>query len=58
MASYLRTSLEVYNNKITSKEWEARTGIMHWNAFNAWVMVRDKNGKDYKIVIVNYFLNQ
>lgn len=58
MASYLRTSMTVYNSKSKSGEWISMSIPVYWNAFNAVVTVKDKNGKEYKIILVNFFLNQ
>lgn len=57
MASYYNASIEVFNAKTKSGEWTIESAPARWTAFNAVAMVKDKNGKEYKVIIVNYFLN-
>lgn len=57
MATYFRSSITVFNSKTSRGIWFIEQAPLHWNGVNAWAVVKDKNGKQYKIIIVNYFIN-
>ena len=56
-AEYIRVSKDVYNSKCSTGEWTMQTPPVYWNGLAAVSMVKDKNQKDYKVIIVNYFHN-
>lgn len=57
-AEYIRIGFDVYNSKCSTGEWSMQTPPIPWNGFAAISMVKDKNGKDYKVIIVNYYNHQ
>ena len=54
--SYLRVSYDVFVSKTKSGKWNILQAPSYWNGFAAWTTIRDKNNKEYKLIIVNYYI--
>lgn len=59
MATQIRTSVEVFNQKTSTGEWTIEAPPTYWNGFNAMAIIRYMVGKkitEAKVIIAKYYM--